>query len=118
MVVVPQSDISHQAATPRKTPSKVKSPNKNLSPVKNLKKFPDGIRDQIVVSQISVRESQDSSNTMQMNNRSRLSHGHMVVEEEMFASGGSNLQTADRRESIGKISEVIIDAREESISEK
>ena len=42
----------------------------------------------------------------------------MVVEEELFASGESNLQTADRRESVGKRSDVIIDAQEESVYEK
>ena len=46
--------------------------------IKNLKQFPDGIRDKIVVSQISVRESQDSA-TVDIQKRS---HG-IVVEEDI-----------------------------------
>ena len=43
------------------TPQQNNAKNQKKSGVKNLKKFPDGIKDQIMVSHISIRESQESN---------------------------------------------------------
>lgn len=46
--------------TPAKSSRGLSNWQETKSSVRNLKQFPEGVRDQIVVSQISVRESQDS----------------------------------------------------------